>query len=1392
MTYLRTSKTSRSVAMACIAAMLVQTLAPAIETALRSRSWYRYAEGVEWLDDRALDDIWGADANDVSGGGEGMAGFGINMGTGHMTMGAADVSIPLIEGLSLTVARTQSSHQFSTANDDGDTMLGVSWWCNWDTHYLVDGDDIIWMMPNGNQRIFTDKWIHPGTGHPRWKSVTGEGTSAKFERTQVGVWLEEVQISPTIHVLTTENNEKWTFHDGALYSYTDDAGNIMTLERDAGNDNRITKIKAPSGDGRFLELAYKTSTNLLETVTLKLDRNNDTDFIDAGDENELLVTYNYGNGSSPYVPSDQLRSVQFPNGMKLIYTYGSYELSAGPTWTHVTDASDNTEPMRTLAQEETYYHDGSSWVTKAQRRYDWHEHSEGHLGTPPNTASEAWIEKQYAYDWENSDWELTSEYDWNIVGNGNTVPYHAQGGEIEFEGNSSYDDLYTADSNGDILEIGYWFDANPITAPTYEVTRAGHRSVATQKLPPGMTGQDATYAYNTSDTGSDGEYHYAYGTLKDHVDFLGRRTTWTVLAQYNVRPQNVDIAGKMTSHVFNGDRRVTSTTDIDSLVSTAAYNADGTMSQSKDKLGRYTTHTYYATRGNYGYRLTSESPVGTVTTSEYDAWGATTKTISSTGIVTTYDYTDSNVPRRVLQYVTDNLGNRTTYEYDTRGLKTGMVDPDGSRTTWVYNEGGRLKNVINPLDYSTEYVYDVHGRMIAFIDQRGLETQYQYDASGRKTAVIEEDSTTTTYAYDGGGCGCSGSGPPNKPTAMKTRANDHFAYSYDVAGRMTSLAYPGGSRTVTFAYTVDGDNPYGALRKVRDPNFASGWDNNYHFEYKYDASGRQLEERFPDGEKTVMAYDGSKRLQNLKFNTSSFITTYTYDTYSRPSVTSNSLGQSVTYNYYTSAGKKGMVEQLTYSGGLISTYDYDALLRLQKFKHDPTSGSNIEKYYTYNADSTIDSIYDGYSVTPGSFTGLRWNYDYDGANQMTRESRQDMLSGAVDSTVFEQEYTFDEAGNRLTRTGSGTGYEEFDATIGAGYNDLNQLMEYSIDGNRPIEHTYDNAGRLTDKSDGDTIEWSYRWGKDGTLVEVGDAYNGTDIRYVYDWKGRRLEREDETSSSNGPKRRYYFVGLTPVAERTATWSGLGGGTYTWGDDVYNTLTGGSIGQVLWRRTGGSTDNSLHYDHIGNVLAEANTSGVVTVANEQDAYGRPILSSAAGWSDNSLHQTAKPWDDGSELFYFNARWYDGQLGQFESPAPMERSLEHQYNISINNPNEYADVTGRRIIRCGFFSGIGKILRCLFFWQERYDESTDDHCFGGGDGTGGGALGQCATARIPSCSDNPLDADQFKCYEAAKAVQDAITEAGSDWESDANVRSAVENLPMDCPSGPCRVQLFNATD
>ena len=100
-----------------------------------------------------------------------------------------------------------------------------------------------------------------------------------------------------------------------------------------------------------------------------------------------------------------------------------------------------------------------------------------------------------------------------------------------------------------------------------------------------------------------------------------------------------------------------------------------------------------------------------------------------------------------------------------------------------------------------------------------------------------------------------------------------------------------------------------------------------------------------------------------------------------------------------------------------------------------------------------------------------------------------------------------------------------------------------------------------------------------------------------------------------------------------------------------------------------------YDHIGNAIAESNTSGAITDFHQQDAWGRPVLTSySGGWADNSLHQTTKNWDDGSEMYYFNARWYQAGEGLFMGEAPRDRAMEHPYGYAENNPISKYDFNG----------------------------------------------------------------------------------------------------------------------
>jgi YD repeat-containing protein len=207
---------------------------------------------------------------------------------------------------------------------------------------------------------------------------------------------------------------------------------------------------------------------------------------------------------------------------------------------------------------------------------------------------------------------------------------------------------------------------------------------------------------------------------------------------------------------------------------------------------------------------------------------------------------------------------------------------------------------------------------------------------------------------------------------------------------------------------------------------------------------------------------------------------------------------------------------------------------------------------------------------------------------------------------------------------------------------MHQLEHYQMGAMTHLSRSYDDNGNTTRYWDNDgsaAFDWTYTWSEDNRMTLAEDTVGGTKIRYIYDWQGRRLEREDETSSSNGPKRRYYFHGLTPIYEQGATYNSRWG--YTWGSSArYNTFAPGQYGHIVVQRDV-TTDVFLHYDHVGNVLAESNTSGAFTAQHEQDAFGRPVLSSAAsGWDDNSTHMTTKPWDTDTSLFYFRQRWHGG--------------------------------------------------------------------------------------------------------------------------------------------------------
>jgi YD repeat-containing protein len=154
----------------------------------------------------------------------------------------------------------------------------------------------------------------------------------------------------------------------------------------------------------------------------------------------------------------------------------------------------------------------------------------------------------------------------------------------------------------------------------------------------------------------------------------------------------------------------------------------------------------------------------------------------------------------------------------------------------------RLTAAMNPESGTTSYSYDASGNLLTRTDARNITTSYSYDALNRVTQKTYPAGTSTVnYGYDKSGVSNSighltsvsnGSPGPttnytgfdamgrvktsNQQTGTQTYS---FAYSYNLAGSLTSETYPSG-RVVTTSY--DGANrPYSLAGNL------SGQNSNY-------------------------------------------------------------------------------------------------------------------------------------------------------------------------------------------------------------------------------------------------------------------------------------------------------------------------------------------------------------------------------------------------------------------------------------------------------------------------------------------------------------------------------------------------------------------------------------
>ncbi len=103
------------------------------------------------------------------------------------------------------------------------------------------------------------------------------------------------------------------------------------------------------------------------------------------------------------------------------------------------------------------------------------------------------------------------------------------------------------------------------------------------------------------------------------------------------------------------------------------------------------------------------------------------------------------------------------------------------------------------------------------------------------------------------------------------------------------------------------------------------------------------------------------------------------------------------------------------------------------------------------------------------------------------------------------------------------------------------------------------------------------------------------------------------------------------------------------------------------------DGTYYYgtDRLGSTTVMFDGEGSVVWQGDVSPFGE--LVSSEGSIEERVKFTGKDYDEAAGLYYFNARWYDAELGRFTTEDPARDGL-NWYVYVRNNPLRFVDPTG----------------------------------------------------------------------------------------------------------------------
>jgi RHS repeat-associated protein len=591
----------------------------------------------------------------------------------------------------------------------------------------------------------------------------------------------------------------------------------------------------------------------------------------------------------------------------------------------------------------------------------------------------------------------------------------------------------------------------------------------------------------------------------------------------------------------------------------------------------------------------------------------------------TWSYVNGTDPWWII--CTDEDGQVRRYGLDAFGRTNQIQEVDGSSTytnLLKYDLADNLTNLVNANGENIYWAYNDAGGVVAMADPYLGQWTYQRDYDDRLRVQTDGRGDVIKQFYINPATGYQD--PLGRVQWKEIYSTNYTTHSLALYSTVTNL-YDSGDGS----YTVYKGLPYATID-------SQGWEKD-----GYDPLERTI-----------------KGTRYLSINANSYTTTNGYD--DGDNVTAigyPNSGPTILYSYFHG----GSINQVSRSGG--------------------------SAYYTVSAGN-----YDEF--------GHVTSFAYGNSLTTTRSyySNSKRLQSISAGSVFSRNYQYT-AGNDVTAI-SGTGIS---GTMSVVYYNLHRIKSYSgLSGN----YGYNPVGTITNNVEGGGS--SYYLGS-ARKQEVKSAFGMTNL---YDLCGNMILRHGGTTNSQAlvydPENQLILLSQAGVlvdefgyaADGARLWKRIDQSAtniQVWIGNIYEEKGGkilfhifaGSQQICTFEPTsplnGGSDSNAVgyyyHEDNLNTSSTLSDSSGSQTEVNVYYPFGRTQTASPQASFQVSRRFTGQVFDAESGLYYYNARYYDPELGRFTQPDTAIPDLSNpqsynRYSYVLNDPLRYTDPSGHSFL------------------------------------------------------------------------------------------------------------------